>query len=209
MAASAAASTRPKETARTRERAGGDRDDAGGERVHAVDQVHEVGEAGDPEDGQRVGGPAEVEVADHRQVDGGRRRRSPTTGISAISTIPQQLHDRDSGPGCRPRRPSSRDQAVPIEDARDRARRRSTNSAAGTRIPTTIASPPMRGTGLRVHSRPVASCRRCRRSCGAPARRRSASARGRSPTAQEEAPRADSPRQARAGSPGRTWPRCL
>ena len=52
-----------------RERARGDRDDSGRKGIHPVDQVDEVGEGRDPEDGQRVGGPAEVEVADERQPD--------------------------------------------------------------------------------------------------------------------------------------------
>ena len=35
--------------------------------VHPVDQVDEVRDGGDPQDRQRVGGPAEVVVADDRQ----------------------------------------------------------------------------------------------------------------------------------------------
>jgi hypothetical protein len=52
-----------------RERGRGDRHDAGGQRVHAVDEVHEVGHAGDPQHRQGIGQPAQVVVADERQGD--------------------------------------------------------------------------------------------------------------------------------------------
>ena len=46
-----------------------DADHPGGERVHPVDEVHQVGDQRDPENRERVGGQAEVEVADDRQAD--------------------------------------------------------------------------------------------------------------------------------------------
>jgi hypothetical protein len=66
IAARAAASARRKDAARIANDGRGDRHDAGGQRVHPVDEVHEVGHAGDPQDRQGIGQPAQVVVADER-----------------------------------------------------------------------------------------------------------------------------------------------
>ena len=52
-----------------RERRGGDRDDPGGKGVHAVDQVHQIGEDDYPEHRQWIAGSAEVVIADQRHRD--------------------------------------------------------------------------------------------------------------------------------------------
>ena len=72
------------------ERQRGDPAEAGGQPVHAVDEVDDVGNGDDPDDRHRVLPPSEVEHAEHRQrdvVDGDAQER----GIDAIAIIPPSL----------------------------------------------------------------------------------------------------------------------
>ena len=90
-AASSAAPPRLSESARIANVDGRDRADAGGEAVHAVDEVEAVHQRDDPEHRHGVLQRAEIERMQQRQREVVDRRPGASTGMAAAASSPASL----------------------------------------------------------------------------------------------------------------------
>ena len=94
IADSAAVSTRPNDIARIANDAAAIADDARRERVHPVDEVHEVRDHRDPDQRQRDAEPRLDVEGDERQADARRSTcRTPITGMHAAARTSSILRD--------------------------------------------------------------------------------------------------------------------
>jgi hypothetical protein len=92
----------------------------GGQPVDPVDEVHEVGHQGDPEDGQRVGEPAELDDPQHRQPDLLDPHPVADHGNQADRQDQRELDQRLEAPDVVPEADGG-DQRDPDHDSLDRA----------------------------------------------------------------------------------------
>ena len=127
------------------ERDARDRADAGGQAVDAVDEVDHVHHGDDADHRERIGGRAEVEVAEERQrhrLDPHAARDRDHGGEDLARQASRRRRGRAGRPRPRPRRSPRR-----RSGCRASAGRAAGTTSPAARIPARIASPPSRGVG--------------------------------------------------------------